>query len=183
MAGTLSLTITHRRDLEAANASRRREFIRKLEDLLHVLTFNGSLGLSGQASGATGAQGVTTLPEGVIVADGQTQATGTVTFTAGTGAVGATIGGTLVTVTWATSDYLSAVAFAAAVNANSTVNPWVVANVTSAVGASPAVTTLTAINGGTIGNKLTLALSGTGVTVSGATLTGGAGNAPVTFAG
>lgn len=108
----------------------------------------------------------------VDMQDGTTtlvQASGTVTFTGSTGTVGATIGGTLVTVTWATSDAASATALAAAINANTTVNKWVVATTTGLTG----VITLTALSGGAVGNNITLALSGTGVTVSGAKLTGG----------
>ncbi len=106
------------------------------------------------------------------------RATGTLTLSSGTGAVGGTIGGTLKTVTWATSDTASAAALAVAINADTTINKLVYA--TSAAG----VVTLKAMSPGTAGNKLTLVASGTGVTASAATLTTGAGDdvIPVTFA-
>jgi hypothetical protein len=55
-------------------------------------------------------------------------ACGLVVFASSSGAVGATIGGTLQTVTWATSDILSATAFATAVRANATVGLFVTAS-------------------------------------------------------
>lgn len=94
-------------------------------------------------------------------------ASGTLTLSGGSGSVGGTIGGQAVTVTWATSDTLSAAALAAAINANTTANTYVVA--TSALG----VVTVTAIVPGTIGNSMSLVASGTGVTASGSRLTGG----------
>ena len=96
-------------------------------------------------------------------------ATGTITMATSSGVVGATIGGTLVTVTWAISDANSQVLLATAINADATVNKWVYAT------ASGAVCTLTALQPGVLGNNVTLALSGTNVTVSGAKLTGGVG--------
>src|SRR5512132_355440 len=85
----------------------------------------------------------------------QTQATGTVTLSSGSGTVGATINGVSVTVTWATSDTASATALAAAINAssNALVNKHVTA--TSAAG----VVTLTALTPGYAGNAVTLAAS------------------------
>lgn len=107
----------------------------------------------------------------VDVQDGNTTtaaaATGTLTISSGSGSVGGTIGGTSVTVTWATSDTASAAALATAINANTTVNKWVTA--TSAAG----VVTLTATSKNALGNNVTLVASGTGVTASGAKLTGG----------
>jgi hypothetical protein len=98
------------------------------------------------------------------------KASGTLTLSGGAGAVGGTIGGTLVTATWATSDTISAGLIAAAVNANTTVNKLVTAT------SSGAVVTLTANLAGPVGNKILLVASGTGVTASGAALTAGAGN-------
>src|SRR5512133_2511694 len=98
------------------------------------------------------------------------QATGTLTMASSSGTVGGTIAGTAVTVTWATSDTLSAAALATAINANATVNKLVRA--TSALG----VVTLTALAAGIVGNQITLVASGTNVTASGAKLTGGAGD-------
>jgi phage tail sheath gpL-like len=102
-------------------------------------------------------------------------ASGTLTISSGSGAVGGTIGGTSVTVTWATSDTASAAALAAAINANTTVNKWVVA--TSALG----VCTVTALVKGVIGNNVTLVASGTGVTASAARLAGGLDVSYTTF--
>lgn len=101
---------------------------------------------------------------------GSTEATGTLTIESGSGSVGGTINGTAVTVTWATSDTASAAALAVAINAAADiVSKHVVA--TSSAG----VVTLTAKCGGHAGNAVTLVASGTGVTASGARLTGGSG--------
>jgi len=102
-----------------------------------------------------------------------TPATGTVTFTAGSGAVGATIGGTLVTVTWATSDIASMAAFVAAVNADATAKQRVSAAVDPALASRCILTAKTEPTDHILGNAISLALSGTGTTVSGALLTGG----------
>jgi uncharacterized protein YdbL (DUF1318 family) len=99
---------------------------------------------------------------------GTAAATGTVTISSGSGAVGATINGTLVTVTWATSDTASAAALAVAINAAAAI---VSSHVTATSAAG--VVTLTSKFPGPAGNAVTLALSGTGVTVSGARLAGG----------
>lgn len=100
---------------------------------------------------------------------GAVEATGTITIATGPGAVGGTINGTLVTVVYATSDTATAAALAVAINAAADiVSKHVVA--TSALG----VVTLTAKYPGHAGNAITLAASGTGTTVSGARLTGGA---------
>jgi hypothetical protein len=112
-----------------------------------------------------------------VAGSGGTEAHGTVTFTAGSGAVGATINGRLVTVVWAVSDAATAQAFAAAVLADPVIGGLIVPQVTTVAGAtSPGVTTLKAAvgpYGQTLANAITLVLSGTGTTVSGATLTGG----------
>lgn len=111
-------------------------------------------------SGSAGAQTIVLSSPGVA-------ATGTLTIAGGAGAVGGTIGGTLVTVTWATSDTATAAALAAAINANATTNQYVFA--TSAAG----VVTLRSLSSTTAGNGTTLVASGTGVTASGPKLTGG----------
>lgn len=97
------------------------------------------------------------------------KASGTLTISGGSGAVGGTIGGTLVTAAWATSDTVAAGLVAAAINANSTVNKLCYA--TSLAG----VVTVTSNLPGPLGNKITLVASGTGVTASGAVLASGAG--------
>jgi hypothetical protein len=106
------------------------------------------------------------------------RATGTLTIASGSGTVGASsIGGTAVTVTWATSDTATAAALAAAINANATTKAKVYA--TSALG----VVTIKAMSPGTLGNSIALVATGTGVTASAATLLTGAGDdvIPVTF--
>lgn len=106
----------------------------------------------------------------VDMQDGTTtlvQASGTLTLATATGTVGGTIGGTLVTVTASGGDTATATALAAAINANTTVNKWVAATSVAAV------VTLKVLSGGAVGNNVTLAASGTGVTASGAKLTGG----------
>jgi phage tail sheath gpL-like len=103
------------------------------------------------------------------------RASGTLTISSGTGAVGGTIGGTAKTVTWATSDTASAAALATAINADTTINKLVTA--TSAAG----VVTLAANVPGEVGNKILLVASGTGVTASaGGALQNGAGGATYT---
>jgi phage tail sheath gpL-like len=83
--------------------------------------------------------------------------------------VGGSINGVAVTVTWATSDTATATALAAAINASANA---LVSLVTASSAAG--VVTLTADHAGLPGNAYTLAASGTGVTASGARLTGGA---------
>jgi phage tail sheath gpL-like len=100
---------------------------------------------------------------------GTAVAAGTLTLSGGSGAVGGVINGVTVTATWATSDAVSAGLVAAAINASA--NPLVSEHVTAA--ANGAVVTLTSRRAGPGGNAVTLVASGTGVTASGARLTGG----------
>lgn len=109
-------------------------------------------------------------------------ATGTITIASGSGVITATIGGILgqapvvVSVTWATSDTVAAAALAAAINAAP--NCPVVAS--SAAGVVTLYATIVGTGAtNTVGNSVTLAATGTGVTVSGAVLTGGGTNANV----
>lgn len=97
-------------------------------------------------------------------------ATGTLTLSSASGTVGGIINGVTVTVTASGGDTATAAALAAAINAsaNALVSGSVIA--TSALG----VVTLTARQAGPSGNAITLAATGTGVTASGARLTGGA---------
>lgn len=97
-------------------------------------------------------------------------ATGTLTLSGASGTVGGTINGVTVTVTAAGGDAATAGLIAAAINASA--NPLVSQFVTAS--AAGAVVTLTAKMAGPSGNAVTLAASGTGVTASGARLTGGA---------
>lgn len=103
-------------------------------------------------------------------------ASGTVTISGGSGSETATINGVGISVTWATSDAATASALAAAIQ-NST-NALIAGVVTATVASN--VVTITAAQGGATGNAITLAGSGTGVSASGARLTGGA--APLTLA-
>ncbi len=99
---------------------------------------------------------------------GSAASIGKVTFTSSSGVVGATIAGTLVTVTWAVSDAQSMANFVLAVNANPTVSALVDATVDPALASRCLLTTkLPALNTlGQVATPLTLALSGTGVTVT-----------------
>src|SRR5208282_256781 len=112
-----------------------------------------------------------------VAGSGGTESHGTITITAGSGNVGATIAGTLVTVPWTTSAAVSAELLAAAISAKAVIGGLIVRQVTTANGvASPGIVTLKAAvgpYGQTLANAITLVLSGTGVTVSGATLAGG----------
>lgn len=115
-----------------------------------------------------GAKGLTTTT--VVLGQGTgTKASGTLTFSSASGTVGASINGVAITVTAAGGDTNTAALWAAAVNAS--VNPLVAGIVTasSALG----VATVTAVVHGVTANAITLAASGTGVTASGARLTGG----------
>ncbi len=102
-------------------------------------------------------------------------AAGSISISGGTGTVGATIGGTLVTVPWAVSDAATALALLAAINAN-----VVTAALVLATSGGSGIITLTSLLGGTLGNATSLAASGTGVTVSGVSLTGGASSTTLT---
>ncbi len=80
-----------------------------------------------------------------------------------------TINGVAITVTWATDDATTATALTAAINASS--NALVQNLVTASL--SGLVITITAVVPGKTGNAITLACTGTGITASGARLTGG----------
>lgn len=106
-------------------------------------------------------------------------ASGTVTIASGSGTVVITINGVAISRTWATSDTATATAFVTDINAaTNDLVEWHV-KATSAAG----VVTITALAPGQWGNAITLAASGTGMTASGARLTGGAGAdvSPVTI--
>lgn len=97
-------------------------------------------------------------------------AAGTITLSTSSGSIAAVINGVTITVTYATSDTVTAALLAAAIIAstNALVAPFVTA--TSALG----VVTVTALKAGVEGNAITLATTGTGSTASGARLTAGA---------
>lgn len=104
----------------------------------------------------------------VLVGQGGARATGTLTFSSASGTVGGSINGVAITVTAAGGDAATAALWVAAVNAS--VNPLVQGVVTASNVLG--VATVTAGYGAT-GNAITLAATGTGVTASGARLTGG----------
>lgn len=109
-----------------------------------------------------------------LYADGSADpvaASGTLTLSTASGAVGGTINGVTITATAAGGDTATAALIAAAINAST--NALVQYIVTAS--SSGAVVTITAAKKGATGNCITLAASGTGVTASGARLTGGAG--------
>lgn len=136
----------HLRDTEAE----KRQFIR-----------NAANYLEGVAGGVNRWDGLDRYASAVA-------ATGTITLSSASGAVGATINGTLVTVTASGGDTATAAALVTAINgAAAIVSDHVLA--TSSAG----VVTLTAKMPGHCGNAITLAASGTGSSVSGARLTGG----------
>lgn len=105
----------------------------------------------------------------VLVGQGGARATGTLTFSSASGTVGGSINGVSVTVTAAGGDTNTAALWVAAVAAST--NPLVQGVVTASNVAG--VATVQAVQYGTTGNAITLAASGTGVTASGARLTGG----------
>lgn len=149
---TTSITLTHGRasDLQVRTGDPARTVLHKVVRLLEG-------GMTGAYVGATG------------FVLGTDEASGTLTLSSASGAVGGTINGVSVTVTASGGDTATATALAEAINAsgNALVNEHVSA--TSAAG----VVTLTAKTAGPGGNAVTLAASGTGVTASGARLTGG----------
>ena len=97
-----------------------------------------------------------------------TYANGGFIVSGGAGLLTATIGGNPVSVTWATSDALTALALIAAINASAFAGPLVVA---SSFSAGVILITPRAI--GTPGNAITLVASGTGLTATVPNLTGG----------
>lgn len=101
---------------------------------------------------------------------GGTQASGALTFVSGSGTVGGTINGVSLTFTATGTDAGDAAAFAALVAAST--DPLVAGLVTASSAAG--VATVVAVDAGKSGNAITLAKVGTGVTASGARLTGGA---------
>lgn len=115
------------------------------------------------------AGGGTTTTTVVSVGQGAVRATGTLTLSTASGVVGGSINGVASTVTASGGDTATAAALAAAINAN--VSP-LVAGIVTASSVGPVVT-VTAVEYGKTGNAVTLSAAGTGVTASGARLTGG----------
>lgn len=118
--------------------------------------------LTSVRSGIRGATTLQTEHTGV-------QASGTLTLSTASGTVGGTINGVSVTVSASGGDTTTAAAIAAAINASA--NALVSNHVTAS--SSGAVVTVTSKFPNHAGNAVTLAASGTGVTASGARLTGG----------
>ena len=107
---------------------------------------------------------------------GGTAASGTLTISGGSGNVGGTIGGTLVTIAQGIlTDDAAALALIAAINTNATTSLLV-----NASHGSNGVVLLTSRLGGTLGNATTLVASGTGVVASNTTLLSGADGTALT---
>jgi hypothetical protein len=106
------------------------------------------------------------------------RASQTVSLGSVAGSVGATIGGTLVTVVTSGGAAGTIGLLVTAINGNTTVNKKCYAVATGA-----AQITLYAVSPGVNGNAITTVASGTGMTVGGATLLGGAGDdvVPVSY--
>lgn len=119
-----------------------------------------------------------------MVGDAATCANGWILITSGSGSVGAVINGTTVTVTWGTSDAATATALCAALLADVTVGPLLLAasatvpngttNLNS-LGTATSQVNVVYKSPAPAGDSITLVASGTGVSVSGATLSGSAG--------
>lgn len=149
---SVSLLLTTR-NLQQQNSGKIRRSLNYLANLVNAV--------------ATGS-----IPGTAVVSYGQTPASGTLTISSGSGTVGGSINGVSITVTWATSDTATATALAAAINASANA---LVAGFVTATSAAGVVTVTGGFRApGVTGNAVTLAASGTGVTASGARLTGGA---------
>lgn len=120
--------------------------------------------LTGCLIGAKGGQGLV-----ISLGQGGAQASGTVTFASATGTTSVTVNGVAFQQTTG-SDAARVTAAAAAINAST--DPLIAGVVTATANAG--VLTIRAVAIGTAGNAVTLAATGTGVTASGARLTGGA---------
>jgi hypothetical protein len=111
-----------------------------------------------------------------VAGSGGTMSSGSITITTGSGVVGATINGTLVTVTWAVSDRATAQALCVAIAQNAVIGGLIIPNLVPSTVSTPATITLYANvgpYGQALANAITTVASGTGVTVGGATFTGG----------
>jgi len=117
--------------------------------------------LAGCLIGAKGGQGLA-----LLLGQGGTQASGTLTVEAADGTVGGSINDVDVTVEAAADDGETAALVAAAINATAELKGVVTATATDAV------VTIQAVEYGAGGNAITLEAIG-GLTASGATLTGG----------
>jgi len=145
-----SFSITHAR----ASDYRGTESMTARNVVSRILSF-----LTGCAGGTLGA---TALEVGTAAASG------TVTLSSASGAIAVYVGGASVEVTASGGDAATAAAIAAEINdAGSPMTDWVSAT------ASGAVVTITAKAAGPLGNAVPLAVTGTGATTSGDTLSGG----------
>lgn len=120
------------------------------------------------------------LPSGssqIVATQQETFASGTLTLSSASGTVGGIINGVTITVTASGGDTATAAAIAAAINASA--NPLVLGAATAT--SNGAGVTVTSVRGGGSGNYITLAASGTGVSASGARLTGGGAVSTVTL--
>lgn len=119
--------------------------------------------ISGILIGAKGGAGLV-----VSLGQGGAQASGTVTFASATGTTSVTVNGVAFSQTTGT-DAVRAAAAAAAITASA--DPLIAGVVTAT--SNLGVLTVRAVAYGAAGNSVTLATTGTGVTNSGARLTGG----------
>lgn len=128
-------------------------------------------------TGGTITSSVTRLTGGTTASAEGAAASGTITISGGSGNYTATINGVATgNVAFSSTDAVTATALAAAINALATL-----ASDHVHATASAGVVTVTASRGGVLGNAITLAGTGTGATVSGARLTGGAVPTTVAF--
>jgi hypothetical protein len=123
--------------------------------------YKDELGLAANPFSPTILQ-VTTEAAGTGTLGTGANATSTITISSGSGTLHAVVGGTDVSVTWATSDNATATALAAAITGDAKANKLVTAV------ASTNTVVVTAKPGlGTLGNSIGLTVSGTGISATG----------------
>ena len=156
MSSTL-VVISHTTPIHSQVVGNSKTNLSKLENFISALKSGAIVGLSvdvlANASGTP------------------TAASGTLTLSTASGTVGGSINGVSITVSASGGDTATATALKNAINANT--NALVSGFVTASSNAG--VVTITATQKSAWGNAITLTASGTGVTASGARLTGGAG--------
>lgn len=159
-ASTTALINRHvRADVDAGVCTVWSRYGGKIGNCITLASSDAQLAVSGaRLTGGTVAQ-----HEGVA-------ATGTITISSGSGAIGAVINGVTISITWATSDNNSATLLANAINESEDALVQGLVDATVATN----VVTITAQRGGWSGNAITLAATGTGATASVARLATGA---------
>jgi hypothetical protein len=164
--GTTVITIRHPNDAIEAVYTRKQETLANLEDYLGAFG-NGAKGLGGSID-VQQSTSSTVAAVGAVGSDA-VAASGTLTLSTSSGTVGGVINGVTITVTFDTDDDTTAGLIATEINDSTDA---LVAGLVTAEAAA-GVVTVTATVAGVTGNCITLAKSGTGVTASGARLTGG----------